>query len=72
MLQQEVAALGGNVDEAHASVLEAVQRLLQEDETDTALDQLSAFRDRLEGEALAPEARQRASFLTDALTNALR
>ena len=71
-LQQEVEALGGDVDEADASVLEAVRRLLQENETDTALDQLSAFRNQIEGEALAPEERQRLLFLTDALMNALR
>ena len=70
-LQQEVGALGSGSD-LGVSALEQIQTSLQANETETALDGLGAFREGLEGEALAPEARQRLLFLTDALTNALR
>ena len=70
-LQREAGALGSGSD-ISASALEQIQTSLQADETATALDGLGAFREGLEGEAVAPEARQRLLFLTDALMNALR
>ncbi len=70
-LQREAGAFGSGSD-ISASALEQIQTSLQADETATALDGLGAFREGLEGEALAPEARQRLLFLINALMNALR
>ena len=52
--------------------LEGVQNALQENEPETALGELSAFRSQIEGEDLTPEESQRLLSLADALMNALR